>query len=172
MTLAFLPLVPKDLHDWFSLQKIPAPQIVLEGKTQTLIAELYTRLINIFAVLNPPAFRKTKIAYNFGISECNRVNCSIVGYLILYPKFTIKTTPFLVLSVYTCLPILYRFFCCFFSNSCFVWNFLLYFLKVQLLWLSDSIPFNYKLKSNQWLNGFDFSFSCNIILTGLGFYTL
>ena len=28
----------------------------------------------LFAVLNPIALRKAKIAYNFGLSKCNRVN--------------------------------------------------------------------------------------------------
>ena len=31
--------------------------------------------IHVFSIINPVALRKAKIAYNFGLSECNRVKC-------------------------------------------------------------------------------------------------
>ena len=36
--------------------------------------------------LNPIALRKAKIAYNFGLSECNRVNRGIINTILILVK--------------------------------------------------------------------------------------
>ena len=38
------------------------------------------RNVNITSMLNPTALRKAKIAYNFGLSECNRVRVRIFSF--------------------------------------------------------------------------------------------
>ena len=42
--------------------------------------QLFTKVLIIFVAINPFALRKAKIAYNFGLSECNRVK--LVGSLV------------------------------------------------------------------------------------------
>ena len=43
-------------------------EIVLEGKATVIQLNKYADMFN------PIAFREAKIVYNFGLSECNRVN--------------------------------------------------------------------------------------------------
>ena len=39
-----------------------------------LSAFTFSSVMQLFLFFNPIALRKAKIAYNFGLSECNRVN--------------------------------------------------------------------------------------------------
>ena len=62
----------------FSLYKLSS--IEKGGKTEN------NRIASPAIVLvdsNPIALRKAKIVYNFGLSECNRVNCSIFSLQVI-----------------------------------------------------------------------------------------
>ena len=43
---------------------------------QTLLTQsrLYLFIVQVYRLFNPIALRKAKIVYNFGLSECDRVN--------------------------------------------------------------------------------------------------
>ena len=51
----------------------------------------FLKQITIFISFNPIALRKAKIVYNFGLSECNRVNSEFgVDLITLFLKYTVK----------------------------------------------------------------------------------
>ena len=61
--------------------------------------QLFAKVLIIFVAINPFALRKAKIAYNFGLSECNRVK--LVGSLVQkYKRDIVVTLASISLSVF------------------------------------------------------------------------